>query len=186
MEHLPPRRSLLLRHPLPDGSTLYFGCNDGNVYAVHAANGTKVWTITTNAEYWIWSSPILSAVARVRLSLEDNNGRPYAAHGQDVALVRCAVIDSKGHVVPGASNHVTFTVSGSAEVYGVGNGDPANLTPDKIGKKDLPYGGVWIIPTFMGLVRAIVEMQAGVPGGGVVVHATSPGLQARAVSFTTV
>lgn len=121
----------------------------------------------------------------LRLSLEDNNGRPYAAHGQDVALVRCAVIDSKGHVVPGASNHVTFTVSGSAEVYGVGNGDPANLTPDKIGKKDLPYGGVWVIPTFMGLVRAIVEMQAGMPGE-VVVHATSPGLQAGAVSFTTV
>jgi hypothetical protein len=72
----------------------------------------------------------------------------YSAAGQDVALVRCEVVDASGRVVPNAGYNVTFTVggSGSAEVYGVGNGDPANLTPDKVGRKDLPYGGKWVIP----------------------------------------
>ena len=118
------------------------------------------------------------------LSLEDNHGRPYAADGADVALVRCAVVDAAGRMVPGASIKVTFTVSGPGEVYGVGNGDPANLTPDKVGRKDLPYGGVWDIPTFMGLVRAIVQTLAGKPGT-VVVRATAPGLQPGSISFNS-
>lgn len=87
--------------------------------------------------------------------------------------------------MPGASNKVTFTVSGPAEVYGVGNGDPANLTPDKVGKKDLPYGGVWTIPTFMGLARVIVQTQAGHPGN-IVVYASAPGLQEGKASFVSV
>lgn len=94
------------------------------------------------------------------------------------------MVDSAGRVVPGASNNVTFTVSGPAEVYGVGNGDPANQTPDKVGKKDLPYGGVWVIPTYMGLVRAIVATLSGEPGQ-VVVHAKAAGLLAGEVSFST-
>ena len=86
--------------------------------------------------------------------------------------------------VPGASNGVTFTVDGPGEVYGVGNGDPANLTPDKVGQGDLPFGGVWKIPAFMGLVRAIV--QTGSQPGKIVVHATAAGLQPGEASFTAV
>ena len=54
-----------------------------------------------------------------------------------------------------------------------------------MGQKDLAYGGVWAVPTFMGLVRAIVQTQAGKPGQ-VVVHATAAGLRAGAASLTTV
>ena len=70
------------------------------------------------------------------------------------------VVDAMGYRVPGASTSVTFTVTGPAVVYGVGSGDPANLTPDKVGQKDLPYGGVWVITAYTGLVRAIVQTQA--------------------------
>lgn len=122
--------------------------------------------------------------AALQLTLEDDNKRPYAADGFDVALVRCTVVDSAGRTVPGASNRVSFTVSGPGAVYGVGNGDPANLTPDKVGLKDLPYGGAWIVPAYMGLVRAIVSSVAGQPGQ-VVVRATAPGLHAGEVSFAT-
>lgn len=124
------------------------------------------------------------APVALTLSLEDNNGRPYTADGDDVALVRCAVVDSVGRLVPGASNQVTFTVSGPGNVYGVGNGDPANLTPDKIGQKDLPYGAVWTINTYMGLARAIVVPEPG-QVGEVIVHATAPRLRGGEVSFTT-
>jgi beta-galactosidase len=120
----------------------------------------------------------------LKLSLEDDNGRPYTADGDDVALVRCAVVDSAGRVVPGASERVTFTVSGPGNVYGVGNGDPANLTPDKVGQNDLPFGGVWTISTYMGLARAIVATESGQPGA-VIVKGIAPGLRGGEVSFTT-
>jgi hypothetical protein len=121
--------------------------------------------------------------AKLQLSLESNHGRPFVADGKDVALVTASVVDAAGKVVPDAVS-VTFSVSGPGEVYGVGNGDPANLTPDKVGQKDLPYGGIWVIPTYSGLVRAIVSSVADRPGE-VVVHATAAGLQAGEVSFTT-
>lgn len=124
--------------------------------------------------------------AALRLRLEDTNGRPLCADGQDVALVRCDVVDAEGRTVPGASNHVTFEVSsGPGRLYGVGNGDPANLTPDKVGQKDLPYGGVWKLRVFMGLARAIVQTQAGAPGK-IILTATSPGLEATQIAFTSV
>ena len=58
------------------------------------------------------------APAALQLSIEGDNGRPFEAGGQDVALVRCAVVDAAGRLVPGASNGVTFTVDGPGEVYG--------------------------------------------------------------------
>ena len=86
--------------------------------------------------------------------------------------------------MPGANNRVTSTVSDPGAVYGVGNGDPANQTPDKVGRKDLPYGGVWVIPTYAGLVRAIVQTVAGQPGT-VVVTATADGLVAGSISLSS-
>ena len=148
----------------------------GNLTAVaydHSGTVTAVDTVLT-----------VGAAAALQLSLESNHDRPYAADGQDVALVRCEVVDSAGRVVPGASNKVTFTVSGPAAVYGVGNGDPANLTPDKVGQHDLPYGGVWTIPAYSGLVRAIVSTVVGKPGE-IAVHASAAGLRAGQVSFTS-
>ncbi len=129
---------------------------------------------------------VLTAGAPValHLSLEDDNGRPYTADGDDVALVRCTVVDAAGRLVPGASNRVVFTVSGPGSIYGVANGDPANLTPDKVGQKDLPYGGVWTISTYMGLARVIVATEPG-RSGVVIVRATAPGLRGGEVSFTT-
>lgn len=148
----------------------------GNLTAVaydHSGNVVAVDTVLTTGP-----------PAALKLSLEDNNGRPYTADGGDVALVRCAVVDSASRLVPGASNQVTFTVSGPGKVYGVGNGDPANLTPDKVGQKDLPYGGAWTINTYMGLARAIVAPEPD-QIGTVIVHAVAPRLLGGEVSFTT-
>jgi beta-galactosidase len=147
-------------------------------------NLTAVAYDRTGAVVAVDSVVTVGAPAALQLSL-DNDDRPYTADGQDVALLRCTVVDSAGRVVPYASNRVTFTVSGPGAVYGVGNGDPANLTPDKVGMKDLPYGGVWVISTYMGLVRAIVQTLHAQPGN-VTVHATASGLQAGEISFTTV
>jgi beta-galactosidase len=162
-----------------------FGFADFGSVAFAPGNLTAVAYDHSGAVVAVDSVLTVGAPAALQLSLEDDNGRPYAADGQDVALLRCAVVDSEGRVVPGASNRVTFAVSGPGEVYGVGNGDPANLTPDKVGKKELPYGGVWVIPAYMGLVRAIVQTVDGTPGR-VSINATASGLQAGEISFTAV
>lgn len=122
--------------------------------------------------------------AALVLTLEDSQGLPYLADGADVALVRCAVVDASGTLVPGAAPLLTFSVLGPGSVYGVGNGNPADLTSDKVGQADLPFGGVWARRAFMGLARAIVRTAAGQPGN-ITLTATSPGLSPGQVSFVS-
>jgi beta-galactosidase len=88
----------------------------------------------------------------------------YSADGKDVALFTIAVMDAQGNLVPNANPLLTYTVTGPGTIIGLGNGNPSDLTPDKVGNPDLPYGGVWARPAFMGLARAIVQTQAGSPG----------------------
>ena len=61
----------------PDGSTVYVGSWDDNLYAVHAANGTEAWKFATGG--WVRSSPALSPDgATVYVGSEDGN--LYAVH----------------------------------------------------------------------------------------------------------
>jgi beta-galactosidase len=64
------------------------------------------------------------------LKLTSTN-RTLAADGEDVSMVQVQVVDSKGRVVPTASNEVRFAVDGAGEIAGVGNGDPSDHDPDK-------------------------------------------------------
>ena len=57
--------------------------------------------------------------------------REISADGEDVAMFAVAVQDAKGRVVPITDNEVTFKVSGSGRLIGVGNGDPTDQAPDK-------------------------------------------------------
>ena len=52
------------------------------------------------------------------------------ADGRDVSVVKVAVLDAAGNIVPTAGNTVNFTVN-SGTILGVGNGDPASLQADK-------------------------------------------------------
>ena len=109
----------------------------------------------------------------------------YAADGQDVAIFTVQVVDASGAVVPNARHMLTYTVSsGPGTIYALGNGDPADHTPDKVGMPDLPYGGIWARPAWMGYGRAVVQSQAGKPGD-VTLTVSSPGLTSGSASFTT-
>jgi beta-galactosidase len=108
----------------------------------------------------------------------------YAADGQDVALFTVEVVDAAGAVVPNANPLITFTVAGPGAVYGLGNGDPADHTPDKVGDPTLPYGGVWARAAWMGLARAVVQTRAGAPGT-ITLTATAPGLTPGSASVTS-
>lgn len=148
----------------------------GNISAIaYDSNGNTVATdtiITTGAPY---------AVKVEEVTIGTN---PYAADGLDVAMFTVSIVDSNGNVVPNANNLLTYTVSGPGAIYGLGNGDPADHTPDKVGYPDLPYGGVWSRPAFMGYARAIVQTQANQPGT-VTLTVQGTGLQPGQASFTS-
>jgi beta-galactosidase len=150
----------------------------GNISAVaYDANGNVVATALVATT----GSPDALRVTLV----DDGAARPsFAADGADVALFTVEVIDKQGAVVTDACVPLVFSVKGPGSVYGVGNGDPSDLTPDKVGHPDLPYGGVWKRSSFMGLARAIVQTQAKTPGS-ITLVVSSPGLQPGAASFTS-
>ncbi|SKC63553.1 beta-galactosidase GalA [Ohtaekwangia koreensis] len=60
-----------------------------------------------------------------------SNSTVLAADGCDVAVIRVAVKDAKGRVVPIADNLITFSIEGPGKIIGTGNGDPSSHEPDK-------------------------------------------------------
>ena len=112
----------------------------------------------------------MGAAVALQLSI-DAGAEGIAADGQDVALLRVSVVDADGHVVPNASPLLNFTVTGAGTIYGVGNGNPNDHSPDK--PDSMPGGGV-SRPAFNGLCRVIV--QAGTSAGTITLSAASPGL----------
>jgi len=53
------------------------------------------------------------------------------ADGCDVAVIRVAIKDARGRVVPTADNLVTFSIEGPGKIIGTGNGNPSSHEPDK-------------------------------------------------------
>ncbi len=94
-----------------------------------------------------------------------------AANGEDVAMFGVEVLDAQGRLVPITDNQVTFELTGSAKVIGVGNGDPTSHESD-IGTSRR---------AFSGLCMAIV--QSAKSPGSVTVRATSPGLEPAAATI---
>ena len=68
-----------------DGSTVYVGSGDENLYAVHAANGTEAWTFATGDQ--VQSSPAVSRDgSTVYVGSNDNN--LYAVHAANGTAAR--------------------------------------------------------------------------------------------------
>jgi beta-galactosidase len=96
--------------------------------------------------------------------------REIFANGEDVAMFAVAVHDAQGRVVPITDNEVTFNVSGSGRLIGVGNGDPTDQAPDKGTSRK----------AFSGYCMAIVQSTKQV--GDLTVEATSKGLAPATVT----
>lgn len=54
-----------------------------------------------------------------------------SADGRDAVVIYAKIYDDKGDIVSFADNEVRFSVSGGANIIGVGNGDPSSHEPDK-------------------------------------------------------
>ena len=149
----------------------------GNLTAVayDASNNTVATTVVATT----------GAPAALRVTLTAAGTPTYAADGLDVALFEIAVVDAAGALVPNANPTLTYAITaGPGTIIGLANGDPADHTPDKVGMPDLPYGGVWARPAWMGLARAIVQTQAGKPGA-ITLSVSAPGLTTGTASFTS-
>jgi beta-galactosidase len=75
------------------------------------------------------------------------------ADGCDVTVIRVAIKDEKGRVVPTADNLVKFEIEGPGKIIGVANGNPKSHEPDKASQR-MAFNGYCMV-----LVQA--EKQAG-------------------------
>ena len=57
------------------------------------------------------------------------------ADGCDVAVIRVAIKDEKGRVVPTANNLVKFSIEGPGRIIGTGNGNPTSHEADKASQR---------------------------------------------------
>jgi len=156
------------------------------------SQGKQTMPVYGHVEWQVkWVTGTISATAyknnvAVATDQRTTTGTPYAivltervvggqpgiyADGQDVGMIEVSVVDNQGQVVPGATNNITFSISGPGTIFGVGNGDPADLEPDKAN-----YRSVW-----HGL--ALVEVQATTTTGSITVTATSSGLKSASVAI---
>ena len=92
----------------------------------------------------------------VQLWVEDVSGTCLQFDGQDAVLVGIALIDAKGMTVTSADVQLNFTISGPAVIYGTGNGDPSDHTPDKCGVMS-PWNAPCTRASFKGLSRLVVQ-----------------------------
>ncbi|KAI0815540.1 glycoside hydrolase superfamily [Xylaria sp. FL0064] len=114
----------------------------GELHVITYKNG-KVWAEAT-------VQTVGNAVG-LRLTADRSSVR---ADGEDLAYITVEVVDSKGRVVPEATNDIKFDVSGAGELVATDNGDPTDFTvfPSKQRK------------AYSGLALAIVRARAGRQG----------------------
>ena len=61
----------------------------------------------------------------------ENQIPPLLADGQDIIVVKAAILDKNGNLVPNAQNLVTFSIKGDEKIIGVGNGDNSSHEKNK-------------------------------------------------------
>jgi beta-galactosidase len=100
------------------------------------------------------------------------------ADGKDATVINISLIDREGREVPTADNLVKFTLSGDAQIIGVGNGDPSSHEPDKCAD------GAWQRSAFNGKCQVII--QAGKTPSTIKFEARAAGLYTGGTDITTV
>ena len=97
--------------------------------------------------------------------------RSLAADGFGASFVAASVVDTRGNVVPGAENVISFRVSGPGTIAGTDNGRQENAASYQVSDV-AAFGG-----------RAVAVVRAGRQPGTIRVTATSPGLTAATVTL---
>src|SRR5450759_1869484 len=81
------------------------------------------------------------------------------ADGCDVAVIRVAIKDSRGRVVPVADNLVKFTIEGPGRIIGTGNGNPTSHEPDKASQR-LAFNGYCLVLVQANKETGVIRLKA--------------------------
>ncbi|MGH9534883.1 MAG: beta-galactosidase GalA [Terriglobales bacterium] len=105
-----------------------------------------------------------------------------AADGQDASVVAVSLQDAQGRVVPTADDAVSFALSGSGRIIGVGNGDPSSHEADKPDPKSAGLAAGR--HAFNGWCCAIVQSRHRQPGA-ITLTASAKGLAPATATLTS-
>jgi len=81
------------------------------------------------------------------------------ADGCDVAVIRVAIKDAKGRVVPTANNLVQFSIEGPGKIIGTGNGNPSSHEPDKATQR-MAFNGYCLVLVQTTKQDGIIKLKA--------------------------
>jgi beta-galactosidase len=81
------------------------------------------------------------------------------ADGCDVAIIRVAIKDAKGRVVPTANNLVQFSIEGPGKIIGTGNGNPSSHEPDKATQR-MAFNGYCLVLVQTTKQDGIIKLKA--------------------------
>jgi beta-galactosidase len=99
---------------------------------------------------------------------------PLQADGQDIIVIKAAIVDQQGYLVPLADNRIDFSVTGNGKIVGVGNGNIASHEPNKATHRK----------AYNGLCAVIVQSTP--EAGEIIVTASSPELVSAKISINSV
>lgn len=93
------------------------------------------------------------------------------ADANDLCFVTVEVVDKSGNVCPSATNHVSFSLEGVAEIAGVDNGCPFSLERFRASERDAFYG------------KCLVVLRSNGRAGNARLIATSPDLSSDEITI---
>ncbi len=95
------------------------------------------------------------------------------ADGRDICHLEFRIVDAQGVRVPDATEDVTFSVDGPADLIGIENGDLNSPATGKQSSRNAYHG------------RGLAFIQSKFVAGGITVQATSPGLASASVVLSS-
>ena len=97
-----------------------------------------------------------TAPSQVALTSDCNT---LKADGCDVAVIKVAIKDARGRVVPIADNLVKFSLEGPGKIIGTGNGNPSSHEPDKASQRKA-FNGYCLVMVQAGKQAGEIRLKA--------------------------
>jgi beta-galactosidase len=97
-----------------------------------------------------------TAPSQITLSSDCNT---LKADGCDVAVIRVAIKDAKGRVVPIANNLIQFSIEGPGRIIGTGNGNPSSHEPDKATQR-MAFNGYCLVLVQTNKQAGVIKLKA--------------------------
>jgi beta-galactosidase len=146
--HLLPHWNWQGKEGKPINIWVYSNCDELELFLNNKSQGRKTMPVNTHLEWLVNYEPGILLARGYKNDKEiisdqvETTGEPaiikllpdrfsIAADGEDISVITVKILDLKGRLVPTAGNEIVFSLQGSGNIIGVGNGDPSSHEPDK-------------------------------------------------------